>query len=197
MNENIEYGGNINISDEVVSIIASKAASSVSGVAGMVNTISSGFAEFLGKKNLSKGVKINMSEDNVSVDLFIIVEYGAKIPDVAWEIQEKTKSEIESMTGLNVISVNVNVEGVSVPKETDTEIPKPDADDIIENVNDESDAIVEEELSDTDDAVETVEAEVVADEIDYSANWYRKNWNLSGCGNSLFRLIVCLYENFT
>lgn len=144
-NENIEYGGKVNISEEVVSIIASRAASTVAGVSGMVNTISSGFAEFLGKKNLSKGVKINMTEDDVSVDLFIIVEYGAKIPDVAWEIQEKTKNEIEVMTGLNVISVNVNVEGVSVPKD---------------------DVVVENVKTSTDEAEENSDVEEVNAETD-------------------------------
>lgn len=148
-NENTEYGGNINISDDVISIIASRAASNVDGVYGMVNTISGGFAEFLGKKNLSKGVKINKTDGNVSVDLFIIVEYGAKIPDVAWEIQEKTKNEIESMTGLNVVTVNVNVEGVSVPKDNTCDCAKDnektEADDA---VNDETDTSADDTLAD-------------------------------------------------
>jgi len=100
--------GDVNISNDVVSIVASLAASSVKGVSGMVSSISGGIAELLGKKNMSKGV---------TLDLSIIVEYGAKIPDVAWEIQEKVKSEVEAMTGLTVVAVNVSVEGVSVPKE--------------------------------------------------------------------------------
>lgn len=109
--------GSINISNEVVSIVASLAASSVKGVSGMVSSISGGFAELLGKKNMSKGVRVSVTEKNVSLDLSIIVEYGAKIPDVAWKIQEKVKSEVEAMTGLNVTAVNVSVEGVNVPKE--------------------------------------------------------------------------------
>lgn len=109
--------GDVNISNDVVSIVASLAASSVKGVSGMVSSISGGIAELLGKKNMSKGVKVNVTDKDVTLDLSIIVEYGAKIPDVAWEIQEKVKSEVEAMTGLTVSAVNVSVEGVSVPKE--------------------------------------------------------------------------------
>ncbi len=115
-NFEVNESGNVNISDEVVTIIASLAASGVTGVAGMVNSLSGGFAEFLGKKNLSKGVKVNVTDKKAVLDLYIIVEYGVKIPDVAWEIQEKVKSEVEAMTGLEVEAVNVNVAGVSVAK---------------------------------------------------------------------------------
>lgn len=115
-NPEVVENGNVNISDDVVAIIASLAASGVSGVVGMVSSISGGFAELLGKKNLSKGVKVSVTDKTVTLDLAIIVEYGAKIPDVAWEIQEKVKNEVESMTGLNVAAVNVSVEGVNVTK---------------------------------------------------------------------------------
>lgn len=115
-NFDLNETGNVNISDEVVTIIASLAASGVAGVSGMVNSLSGGFAEFLGKKNLSKGVKVNVTDKKAVLDLYIIVEYGVKIPDVAWEIQEKVKSEVEAMTGLEVEAVNVNVAGVSVAK---------------------------------------------------------------------------------
>ena len=126
VNPEIEENGNVNISDEVVSIIASLAATEVNGVFGMGNSISGGFAELLGKKNLSKGVKVLISEKTVSLDLSIIVEYGAKIPDVAWKLQEKVKSEVEAMTGLNVVAVNVSVDGVNVPKteESSSEVTK-------------------------------------------------------------------------
>lgn len=118
-NFDLNETGNVNISDEVVTIIASLAASGVTGVAGMVNSLSGGFAEFLGKKNLSKGVKVNITDKKAVLDLYIIVEYGVKIPDVAWEIQEKVKNEVEAMTGLAVEAVNVNVAGVSVAKAAD------------------------------------------------------------------------------
>ena len=113
VNPEIEENGNVNIADEVVSIIASLAAAEVKGVASMGST---GFADLLGKKNLSRGVKLAVDNKSVTLDLSVIVEYGAKIPDVAWELQEKVKSEVESMTGLNVAAVNISVDGVNVPK---------------------------------------------------------------------------------
>ena len=116
-NPEIEENGNVNISDDVVSTIASLAASEVKGIVGMSGSISGGFAELLGKKNLAKGVKITINENDVILDLAVIVEYGVKIPDVAWELQEKVKTEVESMTGLNVTAVNVTVDGVNVPKQ--------------------------------------------------------------------------------
>ncbi|MBR5151927.1 MAG: Asp23/Gls24 family envelope stress response protein [Clostridia bacterium] len=116
VNPEIEENGNVNISDEVVSIIASLAATEVKGVAGMNNSLPGGIAEFLGKKSLSKGVKVTFSEKTVVLDLSIIAEYGTKIPDVAWKVQEKVKSEVEAMTGLTVTAVNISVDGVNVPK---------------------------------------------------------------------------------
>jgi len=104
--------GMVNISDEVVAIVASLAAGGIKGVAGMGSSIAGNFAELLGKKNPAKGVKVEISEKSAVLDLFIIVEYGAKVPEVAWNIQEKVKGDVESMTGLTVTAVNVHVEGV-------------------------------------------------------------------------------------
>lgn len=109
--------GNIKISDEVVAIIAGIAAMEVPGVAGMSGGIAGGIAEMLGRKNLSKGVKVEVGEREAAVDLYIIVEYGCRIPDISWEIQEKVKKAIETMTGLNVIEVNIHVQGVNIEKE--------------------------------------------------------------------------------
>ncbi len=116
VNPEIQENGNVNISDEVISVIASLAASEVKGVFGMAGGIQGGIAELLGKKNLSKGVKLTAVDNDVTVDLSIIVEYGVKIPDVAWELQKKVKNEVEAMTGLNVVCVNISVDGVNVPK---------------------------------------------------------------------------------
>ena len=116
VNPEIQENGNVNISDEVISVIASLAASEVKGVFGMAGGIQGGIAELLGKKNLSKGVKLTAVDNDVTVDLSIIVEYGVKIPDVAWELQKKVKNEVEAMTGLNVVGVNISVDGVNVPK---------------------------------------------------------------------------------
>jgi len=110
--------GSISIADEVVSIIAGLAAMEIDGVASMSGGIAGGIAEVLGRKNLSKGVKVEVGEEEAAVDLYMIVNYGSNIPDVAWAVQEKVKKNIENMTGLKVIKVNVNVQGVIFPQET-------------------------------------------------------------------------------
>lgn len=108
----------IKISEEVVAQIAGKAASEVAGVAGMSGGIVGGLSEMLGgKKNFSKGVKVQVGEKETTIDLFIIVEYGARIPDIAWEIQNKVKTVVESMTGLKVVDINIHVQGLNLPKE--------------------------------------------------------------------------------
>ncbi len=117
-----EYG-QIKIADEVVGVIAGLAATEVPGVAGMSGGIAGGIAEMLGRKNLSKGVKVEVGEKEAAVDLFIIVEYGAKIPDVSWQIQESVKKAIETMTGLNVVEVNIHIQGVNMEKEPKEEQP--------------------------------------------------------------------------
>ena len=107
----------IRIADEVVAIIAGIAASDVPGVAGMSGGFAGGIAEMLGRKNLSKGVKVSVGEKETSVDINIIVEYGVRIPDVAWEIQNRVKKSIETMTGLKVVEVNIHVQGVNIDKD--------------------------------------------------------------------------------
>jgi uncharacterized alkaline shock family protein YloU len=113
--------GSIRIANEVVSIIAGLAATEVKGVAGMSGGVVDGFAELLKKKNLTKGVKVEVGEKQAAVDLFIIIEYGAKIPDTAYLVQENVKRAIESMTGLDVVEVNVHIQGVEFKPEEITE----------------------------------------------------------------------------
>ncbi len=113
----LEELGSIKITDEVVAIIAGIAAMDVPGVAGMSGGLANGIAEALGRKNLSKGVKVEVGEKEAAIDLYIIVEYGYRIPEIAWNIQEKVKKSVEAMTGLNVIEVNIHVQGVNFEKE--------------------------------------------------------------------------------
>jgi uncharacterized alkaline shock family protein YloU len=113
--------GTIRIADEVVGIIAGMAATEVDGVAGMSGGLVGGIAEMLGKKNLSKGVKVEVGEREAAVDLFIIAEYGVRIPDVALRIQENVKRAIESMTGLDVVEVNIHIQGVGFAQEAKEE----------------------------------------------------------------------------
>ena len=104
----------IKISNDVVAVIAGVAVSEVPGVAGMAGGFAGGITEvFSGKKNLAKGIKVEVSENNAKIDVNIIVEYGSRIPDVAFEIQNRVKKAVESMIGLNVEEVNVHVQGVN------------------------------------------------------------------------------------
>jgi len=105
--------GSIKIADDVVGVIAGLAATEVEGVAGMSGGIVGGIAEILGRKNLSKGVKVEVSETEAKVDLYMIINYGVRIPDVAWNVQENVKKAIENMTGLSVAEVNIHIQGVS------------------------------------------------------------------------------------
>lgn len=109
--------GQIKMADEVVAIIAALAATEVKGVKAMSGGIVDGIAEVLRRKNLTKGVKVEVGEKEAAVDLNIIVEYGAKIPEVALAIQDSVSKSIESMTGLKVVEVNINVLGVSLKDE--------------------------------------------------------------------------------
>lgn len=109
--------GTIRIADEVVSIIAGLAATEIDGVAGMSGGIAGGIAEILGRKNFSKGVKVEVGEKEAAIDLYIIVKYGVRIPDIALSVQEGVKNAIENMTGLNAVEVNVHVQGVSFPED--------------------------------------------------------------------------------
>ncbi len=114
--ERYKYG-TVKIANDVVSIIAGLAATEVEGVYGMSGGITRDITEMFGMKNLSKGVKVEVGEKEAAIDLFIIVEYGMKISEVAENVQENVKTKVETMTGLNVVEVNVNVQGVNIPKE--------------------------------------------------------------------------------
>lgn len=118
LKENTDEKGNIKISMDVVATIAGIAANEIEGVAGMCGSIAGGIAEFLGnKKSPTKGVKVEMTEETAVIDLYIIVDYGIRIPELAWELQENVKNSVESMTGLIVEKVNIHVDGVSFEKE--------------------------------------------------------------------------------
>lgn len=116
--EKVEETNNIEISSDVVAVIAGMAASEVPGVAEMAGGFAGGISEVLsGKKNMAKGIKVEIQEKEVKIDVNIIVEYGARIPDVAFEIQKRIKKSVESMTGLSANEVNVHVQGVMTVQE--------------------------------------------------------------------------------
>ena len=117
----------IRIANEVVASIAGVAVSEVPGVYGMAGGISSGISEVLsGKKNLAKGIKVEKTEGIAKIDVNIIVEYGTRIPDIAFEIQNRVKKAVESMTGYKVEEVNVHVQGVNtdIIKNEETQVNK-------------------------------------------------------------------------
>lgn len=109
--------GEVQIADEVVAIIAGLAATEVSGVDSMAGNITNELVGKLGMKNLSKGVKVEVTEEHVSVDLSLNIKYGYNIPEVGEKVQEKVKSAIENMTGLTVLDVNIKIAGVNLTEE--------------------------------------------------------------------------------
>ena len=106
--------GEVKIADEVVAIIAALAATEVEGVASMAGNITNELVGKLGMKNLSKGVKVDVTEEHVSVDLSLNIRYGYSIPSVSEQVQEKVSTAIENMTGLTVLDVNVKIAGVNM-----------------------------------------------------------------------------------
>ena len=125
--------GHVNISDEVVASIAGIAANEIDGVSGMAGSFACGIAETLGaKKNPQKGVRIDIKPEGATIDLFIIVEFGKRIPELAWNIQENVKNSVETMTGIDVLKVNVHIEGISFEKPAKQEKPAAEEEKVIE-----------------------------------------------------------------
>ena len=106
--------GEVQIADEVVAIIAGLAATEVDGVASMAGNITNELVSKLGMKNLSKGVMVTVEGKNVSVQISLIIEYGCSVPVVTAKVQERVKSAIENMTGLEVTEVKITVAGVNM-----------------------------------------------------------------------------------
>ena len=109
-------GGSITYANEVIAIISGIAANEIDGSAGMVT--SGGFGDIIGKnRNITRGVKVEVGTEEVSVDLYTIIEYGQPIQRVATQVQENVRKSIEAMTGLKVVRVDVHVQGVSFEKD--------------------------------------------------------------------------------
>ncbi|MCI9125001.1 MAG: Asp23/Gls24 family envelope stress response protein [Eubacterium sp.] len=106
--------GEVNIADEVVTIIAGLAATEVEGVGSMAGNITNELVSRLGKKNLAKGVKVDVIDNCVTVDVAINIAYGYAIPDISAKVQDKIKTAIETMTGLEVNAVNVRIVSVDM-----------------------------------------------------------------------------------
>lgn len=123
MNENKDYlstvqaNGSIQIAEEVIASIAALAANEIDGVCGLSANLGSDLAELLGKKNLGKGVKLEIADDKITIDCNVVAEYGYSVLDVAKNVQDKVSTSVESTTGMQVKQVNVNICGISLPKE--------------------------------------------------------------------------------
>ncbi len=109
--------GGVKISDDVIATIASLAASEIEGVSKMTGSMAANLTEILGKKKFSKGVKVQLEEDTVEIDVFLSIVYGSIIQEVAEKVQENVKKAIESMTEFKVMTVNVHIQGVTQPEE--------------------------------------------------------------------------------
>ena len=109
--------GDVRVSEEVVAIIAGLAATEVDGVSSMAGNITNEIVSKLGMKNLSKGVKVEVTEEHVSVHISMNLKYGYSIPTVCEKVQDRVKNAIENMTGLNVLDVNIKIAGVNVEEQ--------------------------------------------------------------------------------
>lgn len=106
----------VKIANEVIATIAGIAASEVEDVTSMSGGMADGIASILGRKNLTKGVKVEIGEETVAIEISIVVEYGCKIHEVAREVQKRVREAVEVMTGLSVVEVAINVLGVNMDK---------------------------------------------------------------------------------
>lgn len=109
--------GNIHISEEVLAVIAAAAALEVEGVGGLAANLGTDLADLLGKKNLGRGIRLQVEEDAVTVEVAILVKYGFPIPGVARAVQEAVAGSVEATSGLTVAAVNISVGGVIFEKE--------------------------------------------------------------------------------
>lgn len=109
--------GKIQISDDAIGIIAAVAAMEIPGIAEMSGTMAGEIVEKLGGRNSGKGVKIKRLEDGIALDLYLIVDFGVVIPEVAIEAQRQVKSAVEKLTGMVVVEVNIIIQGIKYQKE--------------------------------------------------------------------------------
>ena len=117
----MENNINLSVSEEVISTIAEKTVMSVPGVFDIAGGIIDGITNILGSKK-TRGIKVDISEKSISLDIYLIVEYGVKIPDIAWDIQDKVKKTLEEIVGMPVTAVNIHIQGINFNKKSS--IPK-------------------------------------------------------------------------
>jgi len=120
LNDHEEDADSVRISSDVIGILAGTGASEVKGLAGMSGSIVGGIAEKLGRKDFSRGIKVSLEDSRVTLDLYVIVEYGYRIQEVTEELKKTVRSSVEETTGLKVVSVNIYVQGIHLPDRDET-----------------------------------------------------------------------------
>lgn len=114
--------GKVEISPDVIEVIAGLAASEIEGVAHLRGNFASGVAERLGRKSTySKGVKLELSEKNISLDVYLVTKYGYSIPEVGQKVQENMVQTFKTMTAIDVLQVNIHITGVQFESKTEVE----------------------------------------------------------------------------
>lgn len=107
------------VSEEIVSMIAARATLRTPGVSKLNEDLTDNLTKkIFGKEKIARGIGLSREEDGIGIDIYLSVEYGAKIPDLAWEVQRSVKDAVESVTGLSVVKVNIHVQGVTLPRQT-------------------------------------------------------------------------------
>ncbi len=114
-------GDSIRISSDVIAVIASIISSDIPGIVGMSGGVVGGIAERLGRRDMTKGIKVEVNEDKVSIDLNVIVEYGKSIVESTDKLKKEIRNNVEKTTGLKVEAININVQGINVPEEESEE----------------------------------------------------------------------------
>jgi uncharacterized alkaline shock family protein YloU len=110
--------GSITIAEEVIAVCVREAVSRTHGVYELFGGFQDALSQnILGKELKFKGIKISNEADGVVIDIQIVVDYGVKIPEVAWDLQRRVKNELEEITDTAVKAVNVVVQGVHLPAE--------------------------------------------------------------------------------
>lgn len=120
--EQEEKLGAVKISDDVIAICVINAALTTKGVAGLSGGLTDTISRnLLGKEPLKKGIKLSKEDDIIIIDIYVIVDYGVKIPEVAWNIQKNVKKEVESMVDIPIKTINIHVQGVHFAEQKEQE----------------------------------------------------------------------------
>ncbi len=110
-------GDSVRISAEVIAVIASIISSDIPGIADLSGGVVGGIAERLGRRDMTRGIKVDVNEDRITIDLNVIVEYGKSIVESTDKLKKEIRTNVEKTTGLTVEAININVQGINVPEE--------------------------------------------------------------------------------